>query len=234
MLRIQEIVAYTEQPRSSVYENLKVLFERGLAEEFIESNFKYIRAYPLTVLRSDIQTKIQNLKYLEQDLDKLDEAVASIAATNEEPTTSVRYYKGVSGGRQLLWNTLKARDTVYVYSAWGRGSYVGSKFYQNFVAESRVRQIREQVLINPSERVLQSIKTYQGTEISRTKADDIRTVDEQDIAINGETFIYNNVYAQIYLQGHIIYGFEIHSRQFADSQASIFRTLWRSAQPLKL
>ena len=146
--------------------------------------------------------------------------------------TNVRYYKGVSGARQLLWNTLKAKDTVYVYSAWGRGRYVGIKFYKSFVNESGEKEIKEKVLINPTKRVLTSIRKYAGSSIARTATKDIRALSEENILIKGETFIYDNVYAQLYLREEEISGFEIESSNFIETQRSIFKTLWEMAKPV--
>jgi len=231
--RIQELVGLTRIPRSSVYEILKNLFALGLATEIVEDTHKRIRAYPLSNLKHGLQEKIVELENRSQELDDL-ENILKVRLQSTVPPMSVRYYKDVSGARQLLWNTLKSKDTVYVYSAWGRGRYVGMKYYENFVSESRNRDIREKVLINPTEHALESIRkyTYPGSSISRTKTEDIRTIPKKEIPITGETFIYGDIYAQIYLKDDEIVGFEIENGNFARMQRATFEKLWGLAVPV--
>ena len=231
--RVQELVSLTRIPRSSIYEILKALFGMGLATEIVEDTHKRIRPYPLSNLKHSLQEKIVDLENQTQELDEL-ESILEVRLQNIVPPMSVRYYKDVSGARQLLWNTLKSQDKVYVYSAWGRGSYVGMKYYESFVAESRARGIQEQVLINPTDHALESIRKYTlpGSPISRTKVEDIRAIPQREIPITGETFIYGNVYAQIYLKDDEIVGFEIENSNFARMQRATFEKLWKLANPV--
>lgn len=230
-LRIQEITNLAQIPRSSVYEGLKVLFDLGLAEEIVEENYKIIKPYPITALRHNLNEKIENLKSLSSELDNVEQSLKTSANISSTPAR-VKYYKNKSGARQLFWNTLKAKSTVYVYSEFGRSKFVGTKFYQDFVSESFARGIKEQVLINPTERALGLIKRDTGTSLARTNPDNIRTMDEKMLVIRGETFIYDNTYGQVYLDKGEINGFEIESPYFIETQVSIFKTLWNMAEPL--
>lgn len=235
-LRIQEIVRLAGIPRSSVYENLKILFELGIAEEIVEDNYKKIRPYSIGAMRHGIDEKMFQLQKLTEDLEKLERSIELMENNNSPLSTRVRFYKGRSGARQVYWNTLKSPNTVYVYSDWGRNRYVGMKFYENFVAESRQRGFKERVLINPKESSIESIKKYNypGSAISRTRAEDIRLIEPEKILIRGDTLIYDDTYAQVYLKNIEINGFEIESREFVETQRSIFETLWEMAKPLDL
>lgn len=223
----------TSLARSSVYEHLKVLFKLGLAEEIVADSYKKVRPYPLSALRHDLSEKIMNLQQLEGDLDDLEKLFATFSNSNSFPAMSVRYYKDVAGARQVLWNSLKAKSEVCVYSAWGRSLYVGKKFYENFVDESKCRKIREKVLLNPRPETLDLLKKHRGTSVARTDIQDIQAISEKKILITGETLIYDGIFAQIYLRGQEINGFEIENKYFTDSQISIFATLWDLGQPIQ-
>jgi len=232
-LRVQEIVTLSHIPRSSVYENLRQLYELGLAEEIIDDNFKKVRAYPIGVMRHNLDEKIVDLQQRIHDLAALEKAI-DIAAAPGAGITHVRYYKGRTGARQLYWNTLKASYTVYVYSEWGRQKYVGLKFYENFASENRNRGLTEKVLINLNSEILETIKrhTLTGSPMTRTRIEDIRVIDAKTVRIKGDTMIYNDIYAQAYLQNVEIHGFEIESHDFVETQRSIFETLWQMAKPI--
>ncbi len=232
-LRIQEIVKLAKIPRSSVYACLKGLFELGIVEEIVEENFKRIRPYPIGTMRHGLDEKILKLQRLTSDLENLEKAITVIPPSSRD-STIVRYYKGRSGAQQLFWNSLKARSATYVYSDWGRGRYVGMKFYENFVEEWRYKKLKEKVLINLTPDALESIEKYNypGSPISRTRIEDIRALDKKAIPIKGDTLIYDNIYAQIYLKNVEINGFEIESAHFTQTQRSIFETLWSIAKPV--
>lgn len=232
-LRIQDIVNITHIPRTSVYEHIKVLLKIGLVEEIIEHKFVRIKAYPISYLKHSLYESLLKTQTLIKDLSSLEHVVKLLPDKMSLSTTTVRYYKGLSAGRQLLWNTLSAKGTMYVYSAYGRSQFVGKKFYKDFVRESKERNITEKVLINPTERAIRLIKRDAGSSLARTKINDLRFLSEENLVIKGETFIYNNIFAQITLNPMGINGFEIESKSFSDMQKSIFETLWKIAKPLE-
>ena len=233
-LRIQEITKLANIPRSSVYENLEKLYELGIAEEIVDDTFKRIRPYSLGIITHGLDEKLLRLKQVTADLHKLERNIAIAPSNQSTDMTILRYYKNRSGARQIFWNSLKATNVVYVYSDWGRRRYVGMKYYENFVTESRKRSIKERVLINMSADTLKSIQmySYPGSPISRTRIEDIRVLHSKRVPIKGDTLMYGNIYAHIYLKNITINGFEIENNHFVNTQRSIFESLWDSAMPV--
>ncbi len=233
-LRIQEIAKLAHTPRSSVYENLEKLYELGIAEEIVDDSFKRIRPYSLGIITHGLDEKLLRVKKVVTDLQKLEDNLSALPNNQLSDMTTLRYYKNRSGARQIFWNSLKATNLVYVYSDWSRRRYVGMKFYENFVVESRDRHIKERVLINMSADTLKSIQTYSYPEspISRTRVEDIRVLDSKRVPIKGDTVMYDNIYAHVYLKNITINGFEIENNHFVNTQRSIFESLWHTAIPV--
>lgn len=231
-LRISEIVQRLQIPRSSVYENLRGLFTLGLAEEVAIDTFKRLKAYPVTALRHSLEEKITRLQQQAVSFGKLEKSLALLSTTASSAVTQVRYFKGVAGARQLFWNTLKAKSDLYVYSEFGRSKFVGKKFYMDFVEESFKRNLKEKVITNPTDHVIGLIKRDTGTPLARTNGHNIRTLSENQIRFKGDTFMYDNIYTQVYLDVEEINGFEIESKQFVETQRAIFETLWQTALPV--
>lgn len=102
----------------------------------------------------------------------------------------------------------------------------------NFVSESYKRNIKEKILTNPTEQTISLIKRDTGTPLARSDTKNIRILPEISVPIKGDALIYNGIYAQVYLHNKEIYGFEIESRDFVDTQRSIFETLWATAEPI--
>lgn len=230
--RISDVTRVLNIPRSSVYESLKGLFELGLAEEIIENSYRKVKAYPIRSIKHQLDEKIARLTKQTSELALLEKSLDALPGIIIQPPTVVRYYKGKAGAQQLFWNTLKAKNTLYVYSGWGRGRYVGIKYYQNFVAESLIRNVQERVITNPTNSTLDSMRQHTGTSLSRTDLSNIRAIPEEQITFKGDTLMYDNIYAQIFLKDDEINGFEIESKQFIKTQRAIFETLWESAQPI--
>jgi len=232
-LRIQEIAGGTNIPRSSVYENLKVLSDLGLIEKIVDSNFVKVKSYPIGSLKHILNAKVLYTKSLINDLRLLEDDIASLPQKNTTTSSQVRYYKGRAGAQQLFWNTLNSKSTVFIYSAYGRSKFVGKNFYSDFVQLSGEKSIAEKVLINPTKNALSLIKKETNTPFARTKINDLKFLPESDILIKGETFIYDDIYSQVNLNAMEINGFEVESENFSNMQRSIFETLWNSAKPVK-
>ncbi len=232
-MRVQEIADTARVPRSSVYEHLKRLMQLGLTEETLDGSSKTYRAYPIGVLRHALDEEIARLQQRASDVDVLERSI-SFANLNNDSSLNMRTYRGQVGARQILWNSLKAKDDVYVYSEWGRQHFVGLKFYERFVSESHRRHISERVLINLTPQILADIKARNVPALpsARTNVSDIRVLDGKTARIAGDTLMYNGTYAQLYLRGANMHGFEIENADFVAAQRSIFETLWAMARPV--
>lgn len=231
-LTIQDITNETSIPRSSVYENLKGLYKLGLIEKIVDYKSARIKAYPISLLRHGLNEQELKIRTLISDLEHVEKNIDLISKKDFSPYTIVRYYKDLSAGRQLFWNTLNAKGVVYVYSSYGRSKFVGKKFYKDFAQESKERGIKERVLINPTQKAINLIKRDSGTPLARTKVEDLRFLPEESLVIKGETLIYDNIFAQINLSATGISGFEIESEGFTEMQRSIFETFWKTAKPV--
>lgn len=231
-LRVNELVKACDLPRSSVYEHLKILVSVGLVQIQIRESYKLYTALPFKRISDNIQEQLQLLQSLQTELDTVDTMLKKEITTSTNDI-QINYFTGISGARQLLWNTLKSTDTVRVYSSWGRSRYVGRTFYERFVEESRIRKINEKVLINDRDGLVNTIKEELESSLSRTKLNAIRYLSEESMLIKGETFIYGNVYAQIYLKQQNIIGFEINGPDYSQMQRNIFDLLWENAKQIK-
>lgn len=234
-LRIQEIVKLSGVPRSSVYESLVRLFELGIAEEVVRDNHKKIKPYSIGIIKHGLDDQVSYLQKLKSDLADLEKNINLGLTLSPPGSITIRYYKGRSGARQIFWNSLKAKGTAYIFSDYGRSRYVGARFYENFVAESGKRGITENVIMNNNPRTWESIKRFNyppRASHARTRIEDLRFLDKEIYEIRGDTLIYDNIYAQVYLKNIEIIGFEIESKQFADSQRSLYKILWQRAKPL--
>lgn len=231
-LRVNEIVERSNAPRSSVYETLRELLHKELIEEIVDDSFKRYRPYPITSLEHRFNEQIMQLQQQTESLPAIARAVEKQIGQTNTNVSKIRYYQGRSGAQQIFWNTLKAKNMLYVYSEWGRGKYLGIGFYKKFVEESKIRDIQEKVITNSTSHALNSIREHIGTPVSRTQLETIRMVPIDKIKFKGDSLMYDNIFAQVYLKDGEIHGFEIENPDFIKFQQQLFEQLWQNATPV--
>jgi sugar-specific transcriptional regulator TrmB len=221
-------------PRTSIYDNMQKLIERGLVERIVRYKSQEFRAYPLEILDTFIDKEKSYLENLTLSLDFLKTNIHK-AGQLATPKTQVRYYHGPSGIRQMMWNALSAEKENIGYSVMGRREIVGGKFLHRFLEEFGKRNLTDRVLINPTKHTIQYIRDGNLSLMGKlANFERIRVIDEKQLKITGDTTIYNYVFAVMYWQEGEIVGVEIENPELVKMQKSMFEILWKIAKPLKV
>ncbi len=229
VLSLSEISKITDIPRTTVYRLAEALVKKKLAEWVVYQRGKKLRA----IATSKLERKI---KEAENDLEKIKEAIDNIQNYSKNiitnlPLTQLRYYKGKEGMKQLIWNTLDAKEEIVGYSVYGRTKVVGKKFIQNYVDTFRTKKLIDRVLIN--KKSLKEVRAALSSKHQQTK-ENVRLIDKKDFYISGDTYIYNNIYAVNFWNKKEIVGIEIENPEISKVQKSIFKSLWQKAKPIQL
>ena len=221
-------------PRTTIYDNLTSLIEKGLVERIVKYKSQQFQAYPIDVLTNTIDQEKIHLSKLSTSFDYLKHHIHE--QSQSSTMTQVRYYHGPTGIRQMMWNALAAEKENIGYSVMGRKEIVGSAFLKRFLEEFARRKLLDRVLINPTKHTLQYINdgnlSVVGGKIANFER--IRVLGESQLRITGDTTIYNNIFAVIYWQKKEIVGVEIENPELVAMQKSIFENLWKLAKPLKI
>jgi len=219
-------------PRTSVYDALMRLIEKGLVEKVVKSKSTWYKASPVSVLGNFVEEQGSKLASMKEALDSLTLQLKNRAG--DLKTTEVRYYEGAEGMRQMVWNCLKAKKEIVGYSVFGRVDVVGLKFYQRFVSEFAARSLADRVIASPTKRTLDYIFKDVKPGFHQLSFQNIRSLPENKLYIAGDTMIYNDTYAVSYWEGHEVVGVEIENADFVRHELSIFELLWDLASPVSL
>jgi sugar-specific transcriptional regulator TrmB len=225
---ILEISRHLSIPRTSIYDNSEKLLEKGLVQKIIQQKTQLLQAYPIEILGEIVEDERKQLDTKETMYAELKELTASMVINPAK--TQVRYYQGVSGFRQLMWNTLKAEDGIVGYSIFGRADIVGKAFYDKYVKEFRQRKLSDKVILNPRKESLSYIDTYVNQNKSQLEKSGLRLLPEEKLYISGDTSIYNNTFAVCWWKQGEIVGVEIENAELVRMQKSIFYLLWDIAE----
>jgi sugar-specific transcriptional regulator TrmB len=139
-------------PRTSIYDTLTRLIEKGLVERVVRDKSTQYKASPLSQFDSFITSEQEKITTMTSSLKALQSQLKT--RVGELKNTEVRYYQGAEGMRQMVWNCLRAKGEIVGYSVFGRVDVVGIKFQQRFVQEFSTRKLSDRVIANPTKRTL--------------------------------------------------------------------------------
>ncbi|HLD25332.1 MAG TPA: helix-turn-helix domain-containing protein [Patescibacteria group bacterium] len=225
-----ELTRLLRLPRTTMYDHLTNLIEKGFVERIIRYKSQQFRAYPIDILTHAIDQQKTRLETLASSFEFLK---SHIHEHGVPATTQVRYYHGATGIRQMMWNTLAAQKEHIGYSVMGRLEIVGATFLRRFLGELDRRHLLDRVIINPKKETLvyatDGILSIREKKVALEK---IRVIPTTTLRITGDTTIYNNIFAVMYWKQKEIVEVEIENPELVSMQKSIFENLWRLSKPL--
>ena len=228
---ILEIASELKIPRTSVYDNVQKLLEKGLVERIVTYKSHKISAKPIEYLQTAIDTQRVNLDKLSDNLGEIKEMLSRKVVN--VPETQVRYYKGPEGIKQIMWNVLGADKQTVGYSEFGRMEVVGREFTERWAEEFRQGGLVDRAIANPTPEVKKYIREVVLGVKHQLSVENIRFFPQSRLYITGDTTIYNNIYAICYWKQGEVVGVEVENPEFVRTQKTMFELLWKLAKPLK-
>lgn len=222
-----EISRDTNIGRSNVYRLVDELIEIGVVHEITTQDDKLLESADpktLELLVVNQETSAQQKRtILTQLLPALKELV------NQDDGFAIRNYTGASGIKQMMWNELRTKSDICIFSCGSLDKATGKNFAEKFRMEIIVRNIMQRALENP-ESDNPTVSGHPGYQ----KHYDVRYIDRNilnimpEITIHDETVsIYNN------WENNVQIGTEIKSPFFAVFMRQVFESYWKMAQNTK-
>lgn len=216
--------------RTTAYRVLEHLVAVGFVKKTLDyksTSFEANSTESLKLFVAEKETEVQKLK---QNIAPLDRLLNELPESSDSGPTKVYYFKGVSGLRQLLWNTLSAKDGVvgFGYEDWNSG--IGRKFAEKIRAEYLDRHIDSKELLNED----QIDSTYSYTDVKRYPTIyEHRMIPKKYLLIRSDTYIYNDVVTYYHTYQGERFGIEIHNAEIAKTERQMFFILWNQAKKVK-
>jgi len=213
-------------PRSSMYGYVDALVTKGY---LIWKNEKNDKRYIEAVSPEGIQLTIQNERLkLDTYEDTLNKLSTHLNLINKQPLQmNIKYYEGVKGLEQIIWNTLSCKSgNMYGLSDWDRNHYLSKKFIDLHQKEAQLR--------GPVDHIITKAGRVKDLKPHLIKYPlEVRALPTEKFTINGDTYIYDNIFASTVFVDDKIFGFEIENEEFAKLQLSTFMLLWDIAEEIK-
>lgn len=216
-------------PRTTIYDTGKLLIDKGLIERVIEYKRQKLQAFSVDILEDSIREHKEQAAKLTDNLSFLKQTLTRSIDTSAQ--TKVRYFHGSSGFKQMMWNALLAKTEQTGYSELGRSTIVGTAFVRHWMDEMKRRHIQDRVIINPKKETMDYMTSHSDSQY-RNDYQKTRLLTEAQLAISGDTTIYNNIFAVAYWKQGEVVGVEIENPELVKTQKAIFEILWKLAKPL--
>lgn len=218
-----QLARETSLNRSSLYRYLEDLRELGLVELVLSDKSSVYIAKPegLNQYLANQEARVDALKKV---IPQLAEDLLKVTQTGQE--SEVRYFRGVEGLKQMLWNVASAKIEVMG---------LGYQDWNSSVGKTYADKLRQKMMENgnASREILNSVDDSFGyTSLGKnyTKVYEHRKIDSRLIDIKHDTYIYGDVFAYYYHYQGEYFGVEIHNKEIARTEKQMFEILWNMAK----
>lgn len=212
----------TKINRTSLYRYLEELREKGLVELVLgdKSNRYRANADGLNQYLVSEESRVENLK---QTIPSL---VAELSKQEVVGGSEVKYYQGVEGLKQMLWNVVSS-GKEYVglgYQDWNTSvgkAYAERLRSKNMETGATSREITNQV-----------DDSFDYTSLGKGygRVYEHKWIDPKILEVKHDTYIYGEVFAYYYHYHGEYFGVEIHNKEIARTERQMFEILWRLAK----
>ena len=227
-LTILEASRATGIERTALYRQIETLAQKGLIEEVMEHKSRRIRAAEPEQIKLLVEQEKRRVGELERSFGEFEKEISQLP---DLKSTQVRYYRGTSGIKQIMWNETKAKNELLGYTYRNMEEIAGVKFFKTWVTEIEknkivVRDLRSDEFLASMER-----PEFERIHIDKSAW---RYLPDSVMKLSHNLDIYNNVVAIYYWENNDVFGVEIENEKMAETQRSIWNTLWKLAEGYKL
>jgi len=225
-LTLLELSRSTGIERTSLYRLIPSLVEGGLLREVVKKKARMVAAATTDQIQMMVKERASKAEELVDGFGEFEKLVSN---TPLLPSTSVKYYRGVAGIKQILWNELKAKGEVFSYSYRNLEEPVGVPFFKKWVAELERKKIISRDIRGDT--FLKSTKEPAHEHI-HIGGSEWRFLPDEKLVLAHNMDIYNNTVAIYYWQNEELVGIEIENEHVAKTQRGIWKNMWEMAKTI--
>jgi len=215
-------------PRTRVYRILDKLIAKGLIQQIIGLvGTKYKAADSRTLQLLFIEKELE-VKRIKEIFPSVLHQIHTLEGASEEKA-SIRYVEGLEGLKYVTWNSLNAKQNLYIIEK--------SDSMEAFIEKAFAEEFRREL-------VRKKITVWQLTTIDHIKpwthvSECIRYwrvayIDPKELSTVCELLTYNDIYAIYNWDSTNAFAIEIKNADVALMQQKLFHYLWLHAKPMRI
>ena len=213
--------------RTKIYRITEEMLQKGLIFERIDYKRRFFQPCELSTLEHIAHEKITKAQDIKENLPQFLEQLTQYQ--RESSQTNVKYYYGVSGIKQVLWNQLKAKKEILAYSYRNLQEVVGKKFFYLWEKE-----IEKKGIVVKDLRSIEFMKSSEHLRPMPFKGDVIRYIEPNILDIITEMDIYNDTVVVFNWFKGDVFAVEIENAKLATMHKQMFKSFWNMATPLNI
>lgn len=215
-------------PRTTIYDNLRFLFEGGLIVEQDEKDKKMFGIDDTKNLLHFVKTKIELLEDREK---KIKELLPDLPVNARTLDPKIKFYSGTEGMKQALKDMLwyKNIETLTMWPISEMVEILGEEYLENL----NRRRIRQNISIRgiwPHDKTV-DFKRCPYLGVGKRHLRELRLA-PKEMDWNMSYWLYADKVAFISSRAEG-FGFVIHSRDFVDLIKTQFEVIWKLSKPIK-
>ncbi len=214
--KVNEIARKADLLRTTTYEVLKTLVEKGLVSYVIKSGVRYFEVADPNKLISILEEKKEKVALILPELESLKKSVT------EKP--AIELYEGKAGLKTILDDIIKSKSKEILTLSSAKIFEVLMFYFPHWIKE-RVKSGIHARILQEKVKIIQEFKQRDKSELR-----EIRFL-PRDFRINTHIQIYQNKIAMLTLRKEELIGVIIENRDIVETQRSLFEVLWKLSKP---
>lgn len=227
-MNLSELSRESGVERTRLYRQVPDWVAQGLLQELLAYKSRRYAAVEPVMLASKLREQKNRISELELQIPEI-EQIASEAMSQQK--TRVKYYRGVGGIKQILWNESRAKGEVVGYTYRNLVEVVGKDFFEKYASELEKNKVKMRDL--RADAFMESAKS-EGFVRRHIEHSGWRYLPDSTMKLTHNLDVYDDVVAMYYWDDSDVWGVEIQNVRMAEMQRSIFETLWGIAKKVKL
>ncbi len=215
-------------PRPSVYDNLKILIEKGLVTESYEDNKKYFFVDNIENILELIQEKIN---YLKKEKASIKDILPSLASITNHVEPKFKLYSGAEGLKQIM-NQIMLNSNIDTILMWPMSEMM-KVLGKEYLEELNIRRIEKNISIRgiwPNDKKLK-LKDYPFLGVGREHLRELR-IAPANMTWNMGYWMFKDKVGFLSSEKEM-FGFIIQSKDFTELLKTQFEAMWQISTPLK-
>jgi DNA-binding MarR family transcriptional regulator len=227
---ISELARHSGIERIRIYRMLDEIRGSGLIE--IDTAYKrnILRAAPVSNLEILLTKREQDLRDMQRDYASLRASLET--QTDRSAAASVRFYEGLDGIKQMLWNQTKGTGERLAILHDNIQHKANAAFFERWVRECNKRGLRSRGIVG--DHFIHTQQRWYATHANeRLTHWQARYVPENVFSIPFTVVVYDDVVIYYDWQNNDqMFGIEVRNAATAQMQRQLFELLWQKAQPV--
>lgn len=227
-MSLSELSRESGVERTRLYRQVPDWVAQGLLQELLAYKSRRYAAVEPAMLASKLGEQKKRIEELELQLPEIEKLANE---TMSKQKTKVKYYRGIEGIKQILWNESKARSEVVGYTYRNLIEVVGKEFFEEYARELEKNKVKMRDL--RADAFMESTKSESFVR-RHIEHSGWRYLPDSTMRLTHNLDVHDDVVAMYYWDDNDVWGVEIQNARMAEMQRSIFETLWGIAKEVRL